>query len=169
MPDSLRRMKEIAGILTVFFCLLLALSSPVAAFEQERAPAEKSLGPLEKSLLLPGWGQISEKRTFEGIAFLAAEAVCLYGVFANDHLGNLNYDLYKSAAGTDDAVRFRQLVEKYDGRRNRFLLAAAAVWAANLVDIYLIVNAKGKTDKGLSLRIERGGHQKISITAAYRF
>jgi hypothetical protein len=169
MPDSLRRMNEIAGILTVFFCLFLVSSRPAAAFEQEQAPTEKSLGPLEKSLLLPGWGQISEKRTIEGVAFLTAEAVCLYEVFANDHLGNLNYDLYKSAASTDDAVRFRQLVEKYDGRRNRFLLAAAAVWAANLVDIYLIVKNKGKTDKGFSFRIERGGHQKISFTAACRF
>ncbi|MGA2585483.1 MAG: hypothetical protein ABSF88_00440 [Candidatus Aminicenantales bacterium] len=169
MLNSLRRMNEIAGILAVFLCLFLASSTPAAAFEQERPPAEKSLGPLEKSLLLPGWGQFSEKRYIEGAAFLAAEAVCLYGVFANDHLGNLNYDLYKSAASTDDAVRFRQLVEKYDGRRNRFLLAAAAVWAANLVDIYLIVKNKGKTDKGFSFRIERGGHQKISFTAACRF
>lgn len=69
----------------------------------------------------------------------------------------------------DDAVRFRQLTEKFDARRNQFLLAAAAVWAVNLVDIYLIVKNKGKKEKTFTLRIERGKHQQISLTASCRF
>lgn len=142
---------------------------PVLALGQERIAAEKRFGPLEKSLLIPGWGQISEKRYVEGATFLAAEAFCLYEIFANNHLGNENYASYKKAATMDDAVRFRQFTEKFDARRNQFLLAAAAVWAVNLVDIYLVVKNKGKKEKAFTLRIERGKHQQISLAASCRF
>jgi hypothetical protein len=39
----------------------------------------------------------------------------------------------------------------------------------NLVDIYLIVKNKGKKEKTFTLRIERGKHQQISLTASCRF
>ncbi len=153
----------------VVLFLYLISGLPVLALGQEQAAAKRAFGPLEKSLLIPGWGQISEKRYVEGAAFLAAEAFCFYKIFANNHLGNENYASYKKAETMDEAVRFRQLTEKFDARRNQFLLAAAAVWAANLVDIYLIVKNKGKKEKAFTLRIERGEHQRISLTSSYRF
>lgn len=168
--SSIRQGKKVRkGFLLVLVCLLLSLIRPFPALGQEQGSSKKTLGPLEKSLLIPGWGQLSEKRYIEGALFIAAEALCLYGIFVNDHAGNRNYGLYKKAETMDDAVRFRQLAEKLDARRNRFLLAAAAVWAVNLVDIYLIVSNKPKPDNSFSLRIERDEHQIISITARCRF
>jgi hypothetical protein len=163
------RINKAACFCSAVLCFYLISGRPVLALGQERIAAEKRFGPLEKSLLIPGWGQISEKRYVEGAAFLAAEAFCLYEIFANNHLGNENYASYKKAETMDDAVRFRQLTEKFDARRNQFLLTAAAVWAANLVDIYLIVKNKGKKEKTFTLRIERGEHQQISLTASCRF
>jgi hypothetical protein len=139
---------------------------------QEKTPAEASrptLGTLEKSLLFPGWGQLAEKRYVEGIAFLSAEIFCLIEIFVDNHRGNENYALYQQAMTTDDAVRYRRLTEKYDTRRNQFLLAAAAVWAVNLVDIYLIVTNKEKKERAFTLKFERGKNKTISLAVAYRF
>lgn len=157
------------GWLAAVLCLSIGLIGPASLRAQEPAPDEKRLGPLEKSLILPGWGQLSEKRYVEGFLFMAAEAFCLYEVFVNDHAGNRNYGLYKKAETMDDAVFYRQLTEKYDTRRNRFLLAAAAVWAVNLLDIYRIVTHKKGKDGSLSFRIERGQNELLSITARCRF
>ena len=93
----------------------------------------------------------------------------LTGFAANNSLGNENYGLYKNAETMDDAVRYRRLTEKYDTRRNRFLLAAAAVWGLNLLDISLIVKNKDAAGPKASLRIEHGGLGQIRIAASYRF
>jgi len=157
------------SLVLAILCLCLGLAGPLVALGQEQTPSERRLGSLEKSLILPGWGQLTEKRYIEGALFIAAEAFCLYGILVNDHTGNRNYELYKKAETMDEAVRFRLLTEKFDARRNRFLLAAAAVWAVNLVDIALIVKNKEKRDKAFSLRIERGQNTDIAITARCRF
>jgi hypothetical protein len=156
-------------LILLSFIVALAARTPGLADEKEKTDQERSLGPLEKSLIVPGWGQFAEKRFVEGAAFLGAELFCLAEIFLSNHHGNENYSLYKQAATTEDAVRYRQLTEKYDTRRNQFLLAAAAVWAANLVDIYLIVRHKAKKESAFQIRIGRGEHQKIFIMASYGF
>jgi len=158
------------------FCFLLLVGPGTAAAapgqDQEKAAAGTStsgFGPLEKSLIIPGWGQLSEKRYGEGIAFLSAEIFCLTLAIVNNHRGNENYSLYQRAASSEEALRYRQLTEKYDTRRNEFLLAGAAVWALNLLDIYLIVNGKEKKEKAFTFRIERGANRTLSLAVAYRF
>jgi len=158
-----------SAVVVFLAVLTMAPAAWPAAPQDPPAAAKRSFGPLEKSLLFPGWGQLSEKRYLEGAVFLAAELACLYGALAADHLGNENYALYRSAASMDETVRARALVEKYDTRRNRFLIAAAAVWALNLIDIFLIIKAKETERPALSLRIGRGTHQDIGITAAFRY
>lgn len=154
-----------AALLLLALCLALA---PRVLAQNESAP-KSGFGSLEKSLLIPGWGQLAEKHYLEGSLFLAAEIALLTGVVANNSLGNTNYDLYKKAETMDDAVRYRQLTEKYDIRRNRLLLAAAAVWALNLVDIHLIVKKKETGDQRLTLRIEHGEHGQIRVAASCSF
>jgi hypothetical protein len=153
-------------------CLLsVILAIPAAGQERPARPAEpgRTLGPLEKSLLLPGWGQLSEKHVVEGILFLAAEAGVLAAALVNSHRGKESYALYRSAATMEEAVRARELTERYDIRRNQLLLAAAAVWAANLFDISLIVKKKGTAKEALSLRIGLGTTNHFGLTARCRF
>ena len=149
----------------------LILLFPAGGIAEDRTGSERArlLGPLEKSLLVPGWGQLSEKRYLEGILFLAATSAALTGMLLNNHLGNENYALYQKAETLDEAVRTRRLAESFDTRRNQFFLAAAAVWAVNLLDIALIVNKKGGTDKSFSLRIDCGTKDHLGLTATCRF
>ena len=53
-----------AVLLTIALCLALAPSLPA----QEKTEPKAGFGPLEKSLLIPGWGQLSEKRYVKRIA-----------------------------------------------------------------------------------------------------
>jgi hypothetical protein len=69
----------------------------------------------------------------------------------------------------EDALRTRRLTEKHDARRNQFLVAAAAVWAANLLDISLIVKTKDGTKESFSLRICCEAKDHIGVTAHCRF
>jgi hypothetical protein len=167
MPKSPNFPARLA-IVVLNLCLFAAVPLPVSAGE-ETQHQKKTLGPLEKSLLLPGWGQISEKRFIEGIFFLAAEAACLCEIVSNNHLGNENYARYKAAESMDDAVYYRGLTVKYDKRRNQALLAGAAVWAANLLDIYLIVKNKKQKDARFELKISRGEHYLLGLDASCRF
>lgn len=162
-------------LIILFFILFFfsAIFSPALALTQKEEETTVKTTPiissLEKSLLIPGWGQLAEKRYLEGILFLSAEVFCFYKILSYNHLGNKNYELYKKAATVDDAVHYRQLTEKYDARRNQYLLTAAAVWAINLLDIYLIIQDKSKKERALQFKLESAENKKITLTASYRF
>jgi len=160
----------------LIFVVIAAIPGFAAA--QETAPPSSSpstaietlsLGPLAKSLILPGWGQFSEGRVLEGAFFLAGEAFCLIQVLLDNHRGNENYSLYQASMSPADAVRYRGLTERYDRRRNQFLLAGAAVWALNLLDIYLIVQNKDRPAAAWSVRIGCDDHQAFVVVAGRRF
>jgi hypothetical protein len=118
---------------------------------------------------LPGWGQFSEERYLEGVLVLAAEAFSLYEILSYNHKGNWYYERYKQADDREDAVRYRGLTEKYDRRRNAFILAAAGIWALNLVDIYVIVKNKEKTQKAVRLSLEQAGFEKLAVHLSLYF
>lgn len=153
------------------FILAAALVPLPGAAAEETSSTERRFGPLEKSLLLPGWGQISEHRILKGAAFIAAELACLAGAVYHNRRGNSNYDLYKSATDVASATRYRDLVERHDGRRNACLLAAAAVWAANLLDIYLIIHRQDQkaNARSLTVGIYHGPSHEICLSVGCRF
>ncbi len=132
-----------AAFSLILVLVLLFFLCPFAPAAIQDPPAVPKFGPLEKSLLVPGWGQISEGRVVKGAALLAAELACLAGaLYQNRPRQHEAYDLYQAATDSESASRYRGLVERHDGRRNAFLLAGAAVWAVNLLDIFAIVKSK---------------------------
>lgn len=139
--------------------------------EPAASPDASTLRTLKKSLFIPGWGQAGEKHYIEAAFFFGAQVFCLVGVLSNNHRGNENYALYKQAATTEDAVKARALTERYDRRRNQFILAAAAVWAVNLVDTYLIVKGKGGQGKAKALRfrIDTGEDPQLALSLRLGF
>jgi len=158
--------------LTTSFLILLLIS--VSCFSQDKEdkegiPTEKKFTCLQKSLLIPGWGQIAEKRYIEGVLFLSTEVFCIYKIFSYNHKGNDYYDLYKKADNVSDATGYRGLTEKYDKRRNSFLLAAAGVWIINLIDIYIIVKKKEKKERNLKLKLEHNENKGLAFTVSYSF
>jgi hypothetical protein len=136
---------------------------------KEIPPEPRPFGPLEKSLLIPGWGQFSVGRPVEGALFLGATVLCLIGALDNNHRGKENYALYRAAANRDDAAGFRSLTERYDRRRNQFLLAGAAVWALNLLDIALIVKSGDRSRRSWTIRIGQDFHEAFVVGAGYHF
>ena len=160
------------GFVTVLVLFSLAFSFfPCVGQEvaPEESPSEKKFTSLHKSLLIPGWGQLAEKRYIEGVVFLSAEIFALYKVFTYNHKGNTAYTKYKDATSADDAVHYRQMTEDYDRKRNQYLLVAAGVWAINLIDIYFIVRNKEKKGKNLRLKLESGTNKSLVLTVSYRF
>ncbi|MDD8026835.1 MAG: hypothetical protein PHI34_09990 [Acidobacteriota bacterium] len=160
-----------AAVLLAAALFLSALPAPAqdAAPSRESPAAKKGFGPLEKSLLVPGWGQIAEGRFVEGVLSLGLEAFCIIRAVQENGLGNEAYVSYKAAATLEDTVRYRAETEKRDTRRNQFLLAGAAVWALNLLDIYFIVRGREKPAKSLSLRIGWNEKQALVAVAGCRF
>ena len=132
---------------------------------QDKKEETQGLTSLQKSLLIPGWGQLAEKRYAEGLFFLAAEAFSIYQIVRFNHKGNFYYDRYRGATSVNDAVRFRDLTEDYDKKRNLFLVAAVGIWAVNLLDIYVIVKNKQK----LRLQLQRVGKKGLSLSLFFSF
>ncbi len=160
------------GLFTILVLFSLVFSF-LPCSGQEVAPEEslpeKKFTSLHKSLLFPGWGQLAEKRYVEGIVFISAEIFTLYKVFSYNHKGNGSYTQYKNADNGADAVRHRQKTEEYDRKRNQYLLAAAGVWAINLIDIYLIIKNKDSKRKNLRLKFESGKNKSLAFTVSYFF
>ena len=153
------------------FLLLILLPALCLAAETGQKKEYRPLNSLQKSLLLPGWGQAAEKHYAEAFLFFAGEVFCLYGFFDQNHKGNDAYSLYRAAQSREDAVRYRAQTETLDTRRNRFLLAAAAAWVLNLADIYWIVSGRNKDTAGkkISLRLDCGEDQSLAVALSYRY
>jgi hypothetical protein len=152
-------------IVALFLAALLSGLSG-ASESPEDAP-QKAVSPsLMKSLVLPGWGQIAEKRYVEGIVFLSAEIFCLTEVLTHNHQGNYYYRKYQAADNAEDASKFRDLTERYDKKRNICILAAAAVWALNLLDVYFVVKSKSSR---LQLNIEGGKSNHMALVVRYSY
>jgi hypothetical protein len=147
----------------------LALGGGQKEGPQEESSARPSFGSLEKSLLLPGWGQMAEKRYVEAAVFLGSEIFCLAKVFSHNHKGNRYYSLYKEADNEADAIKYRGLTEKFDTKRNQYLLAALGVWAVNLIDIYVIVKGKQSKQKSMRFRLEGGEKPKALFVISYSY
>lgn len=151
----------------IFFLVLFAHGIAQERKSTEEAAKEIVFTSLSKSLLIPGWGQLSEKRYIEGVIFFSAEVFSIYKIFSYNHKGNTYYSRYKQADNVADAVKFRELTEKYDKRRNIFMLVAASIWAINLIDIYVIVRNKEK--RRLKLEINTNGKKGLAFTLNYSF
>ncbi|MFC2165523.1 DUF5683 domain-containing protein [Acidobacteriota bacterium] len=158
--------RGIAGILVLNILLFSSVPGWSQEAEPKDIPRETRFTSLHKSLLIPGWGQFAEKRYIEAALFLSAEIFVLYKVFDTNHKGNQYYDKYREADNVDDVVKYRELTEKYDTRRNQYILVAIGVWALNLIDIYLIVKNKKKNNLRLTLN---SGIKKLAFTLSYRF
>ena len=156
----------------IYFLIVLLMSFYGFAQEKEsneRISIDKKFGSLQKSLLIPGWGQIAEKRYAEGFLFLSAEIFCFYKIFSYNHKGNYYYDKYKKADNVSDAIKYRDLTESYDTKRNKFLLAAASVWVINLIDTYIIVKNKEKKRRNINLKFEHNENKSLSFTISFSF
>lgn len=153
-----------------FLCCLLFFSSLGQAQDTSKdQQKERAFGPLHKSLLIPGWGQLDEKQYLKGIVFVSAEIFCLVNVFTNNHKGNKNYRLYQDAGNVDDAVYYRDLTEKFDRRRNAYILAAMGVWALNLVDIYFTVQNREKEKSQVIFKFQSGSLGRMTVSLNIRF
>jgi hypothetical protein len=154
--------------LVIVALLLAALFSGLSGASESPGEApQKAVSPsLMKSLVVPGWGQIAEKRYVEGIFFLSAEIFCLTEVLTHNHQGNYYCKKYQAADNPEDASRLRGLTERYDKKRNIYILAAAAVWALNLLDVYFIVKSRSSQ---LQLNIEGGKSNLMALVVRYSF
>jgi len=160
----------------VILILMILFAGSLICYGQEPEPentteetGQTSFTSLHKSLLWPGWGQLSEKKYIEGILFSAAEAFCVVEILINNYKGNQEYKLYKDADNVQDAIKYRRSTERYDTRRNQFMLAAVGVWIINLVDMYFIFKGKKNEDKKLAVGISTSSTAKISLVITYCF
>jgi len=158
--------------LSIVSLLLWLGSVPAPAQQGESSPQEPpdpALSSLKKSLILPGWGQLAEKHYFEGAIVIAAEAFSLYKIVSYNRKGNTYYRCYREAQNIEDAVRFRDLTEDYDRKRNIFILTALGIWAVNLIDIYVIVKNKKKQKQTIKLQLKSVDQKGMVVSLRFSF
>lgn len=132
------------------FLLLAAIVPALLPAEEARPDDGRRRKALERSLLFPGLGQLYEKQYLKAALFASAEIACLVLVVVNIGKGNEAYRGYRNAQDMEAAVRWRGETERLDRRRNAAILAAAGVWALNMVDIFASARKKYGREKSLA-------------------
>jgi hypothetical protein len=149
-------------------CLLLIaallLSGAGMAQDNSGTTPAKSRKILSRSLLFPGWGQLLQKRYLPSAAFAAATASLLGVALYKNIRGNSSYRSYRQAGDGESASRFRELTLRCDRERNIALLAAAGVWALNLLDAWLAEKKRSRVNLGAEISDE-----KIALNLAFSF
>jgi hypothetical protein len=164
-------LKRCASRAAIGLFLLHTALIPCSAQQSENTvgPTETkaALTSLKKSLLVPGWGQFSEKHIIEGVLFLGAEVFSLYQLFRYNHKGNTYYSRYQDSVNVEDALRYREKTEGFDKKRNIYILGAVGIWAVNLIDIYVIV--KNKEKQKLKLQLQSVDKKGLVLSLRYSF
>ena len=123
--------------------LLVLLAGPLRPASEDLKPESDRLRKvLEKSLLFPGLGQLSEKQYVKAAVFASLEVFCLAKVAIHIGKGNEAYRNYRDAKDADAATAWRLQTATYDRQRNTAILAAAGVWVLNMVDIFVFAKKK---------------------------
>jgi len=100
-------------------------------------------GAVFRSLLVPGFGQFYNRQTAKGWLVIGTEVAALGSALAFHLAGDRTYSEYQEvsrASGTSPSAEAERL---YDSARSRYrtrdwlLVAAGAVWVANVADAYL--------------------------------
>jgi len=164
-------------VFLIIFLILFFQTSLNFTFSQEKEAKknneDKKITSLKKSLLFPGWGQLAEKRYFEGIIFATSELFCLYQIYSFNRKANYYYKKYKIATNVQDVLLYRERTEKYDKLRNKYILGAAGIWVLNLVDIYYIMKKRQKRfqkKRNIKLNIFfNNGEKKIIFNINFNF
>ncbi|HSQ35684.1 MAG TPA: DUF5683 domain-containing protein [Candidatus Binatia bacterium] len=139
-------------------------AAPLAGARPEKTPLRKAL---ERSLLFPGLGQLGEKQYVKAALFAGGEIFCLVQVLVFMGKGNDAYRNYRDANDALAVTEFRSQTEKYDRQRNTAILAAAGIWALNMVDI--LVFAKKKYGRKTAIGFQPYyHHEKKTIGANLR-
>jgi hypothetical protein len=142
---------------------LLLMAAPLAA-QATGQPDETSVRRkrlLVRSLLFPGLGQLGEKRYLSAALLAGGELFCLAAALRQNHRSNAAYWRYRQATDGTAAVLYRQETERHDRLRNRFLAAAAAIWALNLIDAMVLGNRRyGRGGPRASVRYS---HEAIAL------
>ncbi len=150
-------------VIIIFSLTCIQLINP----ENKRNNVTTDKRALEKSLLFPGWGQIHEKQYLKGGLFIAAEVIAIAGMVINNNKGNDSYINYRMAEVGNEAVMWRKETEKFDKRRNLFIVAGIGIWIANMVEIYIFNKRKNK--KRVKISLIRGINNEVFIDLSYGF
>jgi len=163
------RKKKVAWLLILLLAGRIMLPTQDIQPENSAPPEESPLRKvLEKSLLFPGLGQLSEKQYIKAALFGSAEIFCLAQVLIFMGKGNNAYKKYRDAIDSETVIEFRLLTEKYDRRRNTAILAAFGVWVLNMIDIFIF--AKKKYGKKSAIGFQPYyNHENKTIGVSLRF
>lgn len=143
--------KWLAGLLLLGLCDQLSSQAQTESAPGPSAEDQAITRVLKKSLFFPGFGQLAEKQYLKAALFAGGELFCLAAAFVSNHHGDDSYWQYRFADNEADAVAYRAATEKYDRRRNIYLLAGAGIWIVNLADILIHAKKKYKKKGALSL------------------
>jgi hypothetical protein len=100
-----------------------------------------SLAAVGRSLLIPGWGQLANKR-YSGYVFLPLAIAALGGLAYTQRAYMQANDDYEDVLNREHKTyaELQELAEKRDDRKLQRLIAAgtvAGVWLVNVVDAFL--------------------------------
>ncbi|MBN2382958.1 hypothetical protein JXQ70_08760 [bacterium] len=114
-------------------------SSPSMSYGETLEPHYGTVDTISdqmKSLLVPGWGQISQGKPIKGGLFLGTSLMTLgLAIYFNER-ANTWYDRYQDATDPVEISHYRDRTEADDIRRNQSILAFSLNYLINLIDIY---------------------------------
>jgi hypothetical protein len=152
-------MKSVSGII-LCVCIVLLCSA---------VTAEQQLNPQIKSILYPGWGQLSNGHTLKGAVFMSLETAALGLATYHSVRGQRFYRKYHDTGDSFEADMFRRETTRHDKRRNLYIGIGLLVWAVNIWDMYYV--SKPAFDTPVSsgrtaFSVQFGGEGQVQLTCS---
>ncbi|MFC1850420.1 DUF5683 domain-containing protein [candidate division CSSED10-310 bacterium] len=112
-----------------------------------------ALTPLTRSVLIPGWGQLTTRHYVKGSTFVGIAVVSLYLSIHYNHEANQTHKKYQAATELDQILHYRNETEDLDIKRNQAIMVLMGNHIINILDMLFFTDAdSAKPQKNWSRR-----------------
>lgn len=111
--------------------LVQTAKNPTNEYELVRVTDNYSFSP---RAFVPGMQQLYKGQKTKGIAFIAAEAICVGGVIASESIRSNNETLIGSTRNAKERTKYTDNVNNWSNIRNGFIAGATIVYIWNVID-----------------------------------
>ncbi|MDO9152912.1 MAG: DUF5683 domain-containing protein [Paludibacter sp.] len=154
-----------------FYCWGLfevAYEKEVKTFDKLKYTTNYGFAATAKSIIIPGWGQLSKQHTLKGIAIFGSEALLVGSAILSENMRIDNITRMNNTRDVNFKKQYLYLANNWENVRNISFASAGAVYLYNIIDVIVSKGAKKYSNKTISL-VPTYERNSMGVTLVHNF
>jgi hypothetical protein len=129
----------------------VAKGNDIGSFDKIDYTTNYGFAATAKSIIIPGWGQLSKQQPIKGIALFGSEVLLIGSALFAESMRIEYITKMNNTREVSFKKQYLSLVYNWENVRNISFLSAGAVYIYNVIDVFASKGAKKYSSKSISL------------------